>query len=59
MMGPLILGPTFSALAVLAIDMACIATLTASVTTYAMYSLVFVYFLAIYFFVLLFFMFCF
>ena len=38
MMGPLILGPMFSALAVAAMAMVCIA----SATAYAMYSLVFI-----------------
>ena len=47
MMGPLILGPTFSALAVPAMDMVWIATLTALATACAMYSLVLVCSLAI------------
>ena len=47
MMGPLILGPTVSALAVPATDMVRITTLTASATACAVYSLVFVCSLAI------------
>ena len=45
MMGPLILGPTFSALAVPAPDMVWIAALAALATACVMYSLVFVHLL--------------
>ena len=47
MMGPLILGPLFSALAVPAADMTWITTLVASATACVMYSLIFVCLLAI------------
>ena len=48
MMGLLILGPTFSVLAALAMDMVCVTTPVASATACAVYSLAFVFLFSIF-----------